>query len=157
MQLRIAITAALALVLVAAAGFAAPAAHAIANPRAIDWDAPPAAFVTSLYVGVLGRSPESAAVVSGWAAGVTNAQSRLRVFHGFLNSPEYRNRYGSNATVGHYTVWIANCPRSPNSRAVVSTRMPAGSWSPRGGMWSWGYAMAYMGWYTGTTPYRACR
>ena len=37
---------------------------AVPNPGAINWDAlSPSAFVTSLYVGVLGRAPESAAVV----------------------------------------------------------------------------------------------
>jgi Domain of unknown function (DUF4214) len=67
-------------------------ARAVAMPNAINWNAPPAAFVTSLYWGVLGRAPESTAVVNGWASQVTNQPgTRLNVFWGFMNSPEYRN------------------------------------------------------------------
>lgn len=99
----------------ATASLSAPAS-AVANPGAIDWDAPPAAFVGSLYAGVFGRTPESAAVVGGWAASVTsNPTSRLTVFRGFINSPEYRRRFGStrgNWTLGYRvrgntTTWAA--------------------------------------------------
>lgn len=66
-------------------------AQAVPKPRAIQWAAPPAAFVTSLYVGVLGRKPESAAVVSKWASQVNSKpESRLNVFWRFVGLPEYQ-------------------------------------------------------------------
>ncbi len=144
--------------LVCAASIAGGAslAHAIASPGAINWSTPSAtAFVTSLYVGVLGRAPESAAVVTGWAAGVTGINnSRLRVFHGFINSPEYRGKYGD--VRGRYTVWTNNCPKSPNNRYVVSTRMPRGSWSAQNNQVARNYGLALIGYYRAIFPYRRC-
>jgi hypothetical protein len=66
-------------------------AHAVPNPGGIDWTGSPAAFVTSLYTSVLGRAPESSAVVAGWAAQITaSPASRRNVFWGFVSSPEYQ-------------------------------------------------------------------
>ncbi len=67
-------------------------AFAIANRRAIQWEARPEAFVRSLYIGVLGRQPENDQVVIAWARNVNrNSRSRLNVFWGFVGSPEYKN------------------------------------------------------------------
>lgn len=131
-------------------------AHAIANPTAIDWGTPSAAaFVTSLYVGVLGRAPESTAVVAGWAASVTGSmQSRLNVFHGFINSPEYRGRYGSVS--GRYAVWANNCPRSPANRYVVAVQPPRGSWSAQRNNVARTYGVALARYYQVAFPYRPC-
>lgn len=87
---RIALLAAAALAALGAAG----QAFAVASPGAILWTYPPESFVTSLYNGVLGRAPESGAVVAGWAAQATTPQGKWRVFWGFINSPEYRGKYG---------------------------------------------------------------
>jgi hypothetical protein len=65
--------------------------EAVPNPSAIVWKGSPRAFVTSLYIGVLGRQPENQAVVTEWARQVnSNASSRYRVFWGFINSREYQ-------------------------------------------------------------------
>lgn len=84
-------------------------AQAVSNAGAISWNAAPGNFVVSLYVGVLGRSignansAANAGAVAAWAAQVTSdPSSRLRVFKGFIGSPEYRQRYGS--TRGDYTL-----------------------------------------------------
>ncbi len=133
-------------------------ASAVSNANAINWTAPAPAFVTSLYVGVLGRAPESAAVVTGWAAQVTSKPaSRLRVFHMFVGSPEYRGK-NPRGTRGRYVLWTNNCPKSPSNRYVISTHMPRGSWSPNGGgRISYGYARALMGYYLAYVPFRRCR
>jgi hypothetical protein len=73
------------------AGLYSTQAGAVPNPRAIQWKASPTVFVTSLYRGVLGRAPESRAVVVGWARQVNSRPgSRLSVFWHFVNSPEYQ-------------------------------------------------------------------
>jgi len=130
--------------------------HAIANPTAINWATPSAtAFVTSLYFGVLGRPPESAAVVAGWAAKVTGSmQSRLNVFHGFINSPEYRSKYGGVS--GRYTVWANNCPRSPANRYVVAVQPPPGSWSAQRNHVARTYGVALARYYQVAFPFRPC-
>lgn len=135
----------------------ASSAHAVANPAAIAWGNPSAAaFVTSLYVGVLGRSPESAAVVAGWASNISgDIRTRLRVFHGFINSAEYKRRF-RDGTRGRYTLWANNCPKSPNNRYSVSTRLPRGSWSAQRNQVSINYGRALMGYYMVAFPYRRC-
>jgi len=131
-------------------------AQAIANGGAINWTAAPAAFVTSLYTGVLVRAPESGAVVAGWASSVTgDPRSRLNVFNGFIGSPEYRGRY-PNGTRGTYHLWVNNCPKSPNNRFAVASTPPAGSWSAQINSVSYGYGIAMMGYYQAFTPYRRC-
>lgn len=141
--------------LVALAG-GSSTAHAIANPTAINWGTPSAAaFVTSLYIGVLGRAPESAAVVAGWAASVTGSmQSRLNVFNGFINSAEYRGKYGS--VTGPYAVWANNCPRSPANRYVVAVQPPRGSWSAQRNNVARTYGVALARYYQAAFPYRPC-
>lgn len=69
-------------------------ALAMQSPRSIRWGYPPENFVHSLYVAVLGRNPESTAVVLAWARYATTPQGKLWVFWQFRNSPEYRHKYG---------------------------------------------------------------
>jgi hypothetical protein len=130
-----------AALLVCAVANASPA-QAVANPAAIDWDAPPTAFVTSLYWGVLGRAPESAAVVGGWAANVTsNPSSRLTVLSGFVNSPEYRGRFGEPSGQ-----WSVNYMIEGNTVRWMASTNPNGWFTQHNGLSS-GYARALVGYY----------
>ena len=66
-------------------------AGAVPNPGEIVWKGSPRTFITSLYIGVLGRQPENQRVVTEWATQVNEtAHSRLRVFWAFINSREYQ-------------------------------------------------------------------
>jgi len=66
--------------------------NAVPNPNAINWNAERFTFIRSLYVGVLGRQPESEWVVQNWGRQVDYGKpsSRLRIFWLFVNSPEYQ-------------------------------------------------------------------
>lgn len=130
-------------------------AHAVSNPILIQWRTPDArSFIVSLYQGVLGRNPESEAVVRSWMTQITsNPRSRLAVFNGFLSSPEYRRRFGAG---GQYHFWVNNCPRTPNNRFAVSVMPPAGSWSAQHNRISLGHGRALIGYYSAFWPYRRC-
>ena len=119
-------------------------ANAVASPGAINWTtSSPTAFVTSLYVGVLGRSPESSAVVATWAASVTsNPTSRLNVLAGFVNSPEYRAAYGSTAGT-----WQLGYRYVGNGRRWAAYRTNDGRWITSRSNLSNGYARALVGYY----------
>jgi len=79
------------MIIVAIVLFLAHGAHSISNPNEIVWNGAPRTFITSLYLGVLGRMPENQAVVTEWAGQIKNdASSRYRVFWGFVNSREYQ-------------------------------------------------------------------
>lgn len=117
-------------------------AHAVANPAAIDWDAAPAAFVSSLYVGVLGRAPESGAVVTTWAAQVTsNPSSRLQVMQRFVSSPEYRRAFGDGT--GR---WGVHYQIQGNTVRWKASTSPNGWYTQRSGL-SVNYARALVGYY----------
>jgi len=132
---------AMAASLMAATAFATPA-HAVANPGAIDWDAPPAAFVTSLYNGVLGRAPESGAVVASWAAQVTsNPSSRLQVMQRFVNSAEYRRSFGDGTGS-----WGVHYLIQGNTMRWKASANPNGWYTQRSGI-SVNYARALVGYY----------
>jgi len=70
-------------------------ANAVANSNAINWNAPPSAFIASLYRGVLGRAPDAGGLASwtrAWTARINaNPTARLKVFNGFVNSREHRS------------------------------------------------------------------
>ena len=119
-------------------------AQAVANPAAINWETPsPTVFVTSLYTGVLGRAPESTAVVASWASSVTsNPTSRLNVLAGFVNSPEYRSRFGS--TTG---TWQLGYRYVGNGRRWATYRTNDGRWITSRNNLSNGYARALVGYY----------
>lgn len=97
-------------------------AHAIASPGGINWTAPPLTFVTSLYNSVLGRAPESSAVVAGWAGNISSDPgSRRWVFFQFLASPEYKSKYGSYR--GRWNVYWGS--RGNQRRHVGAKRAPS--------------------------------
>ncbi|MGP1354524.1 MAG: DUF4214 domain-containing protein [Parasphingopyxis sp.] len=124
------------------ATLASAPADAVSRPGAIAWGAAPADFVTSLYNGVLGRAPESPAVVAAWAAQVTSdPRSRLDVLSRFMTSDEYIRRYGRpGGTWGIYWQASGNTVRW---RASASS----GGWHARRTGISQGYARALVGYY----------
>jgi hypothetical protein len=114
---------------------------AVPKPNQIKWNSSPYTFITSLYQGVLGRAPESSAVVRGWAGNITNnPNSRLWVFWKFVGSPEYRRRY-PRGSYGKYNVYH----KYTGSRTVlyaVSKRQPSGYNGHTKGPYSFGVCMA---------------
>ncbi|MCO6512001.1 MAG: DUF4214 domain-containing protein [Aridibacter famidurans] len=135
--------------LIAAAAIAAMPyeSKAIPNPNAINWGASPTVFVSSLYTGVLGRAPESAAVVSGWAAKIdSNPSSRLSVFWGFVNSPEYQSSRWAKFKKDH------NLFQKYDSRAnrylyAVGNASLGADWRVAYGPTTFGIAAALRGYY----------
>jgi hypothetical protein len=79
--------------------------HAVPQPDQIRWDAPPLLLVDDLYRSVLGRPPESAAVVQQWAAQITGPESRYQLFWRFVQSPEYQASPWAQQRRG-YDVWF---------------------------------------------------
>lgn len=130
------------------------AAHAISNPSAILWaTTDPRAFITSVYLGVLGRPPENSKVITDWARQITpDVRSKLSVFRQFLGSPEYHSRFPGGVG-GPYTVWQNNTPHARNDRFRVATRMPPGSWTPRDSGISLEFGTAMVGYYMVAIPY----
>ena len=49
-------------------------------------------YVTMMYVGMLRRAPEQAGI-DYWTAYMDAGNSGLALIMGFLNAPEYRNRF----------------------------------------------------------------
>ena len=123
--------------------------QAVPRPGAIKWAAPSMEFVTSLYVGVLGRNPENRRVVSGWARRVNRTPaSRWRAFRGFINSREYRgSRWGKQRKL--YAIFY----RTPSAgrqcytvarryaRVVIGGKIYS---AVRGGPYNFGEAQAIM-------------
>ncbi len=93
------------LLLVAGVLVIASPTHAVPEPDQIRWDAPPLLLVDDLYRCVLGRPPESAAVVQQWAAQITGPQSRYDLFLRFLQSREYQASPWAQQRKG-YQVWF---------------------------------------------------
>lgn len=124
-------------------------AEAIQNPGAIQWTAPPTAFVDSLYRGVLGRAPESQAVVNTWAGQITgDPASRKKVFWHFVNSPEYQAKFQPSGA-RTWSVW-----KGPGTRQYVAAeRHPGdGYWHASDGSHYQLVARALLGWYLAYGP-----
>jgi len=119
--------------------------EAVPNPGAILWDASPQAFVTSLYVGVLGRQPESQAVVNGWAEYVNDKPiSRLRVFWAFIGSIEYQ---GSSWAKQKKEYKIYREMDHNRYRYSVSKGPLGAKYFPQDGPYTFGVAMAVRGYH----------
>lgn len=135
-------------VIVAAAIAVMPsAAQAIPNPNAINWGSTPTGFVTSLYAGVLGRAPESTAVVNGWAGQInSNPSSRLSVFWSFVNSPEYQgSRWAKQKR--DYNLYQQYNSRSNRYSYTVSKGPLGADWRVAYGPTTFGIASALRGYY----------
>ena len=119
-------------------------AEAIQNPGAIQWTASPQAFVDSLYRGVLGRAPESQAVVNTWAGQINaNPVSRKTVFWAFVNSPEYQAKVQPSGP-RTWSIWSRTDPRE----FVAAERNPGGAyWHHVEGNLYQLWARALLGWY----------
>jgi len=119
-------------------------AEAIQNPGAILWTASPQAFVDSLYRGVLGRAPESQAVVNTWAGQVNaNPASRKTVFWHFVNSPEYQAKFQPSGP-RTWSIWSRSAP----PEFVAAERNPGGAyWHHVEGNLYQLWARALLGWY----------
>lgn len=121
--------------------------YSIPNPNAINWSASPTGFVTSLYVGVLGRSPESTAVVNGWATQVnSNPSSRLNVFWKFVGSPEYQASSWAKQR-REYNLYQKYDSRSNRYTYSVSKGPLGAEYRVEYGPTTFGIAMALRGYY----------
>lgn len=141
-RIRIPVAIVAAMILCSAVGV-----EAVPNPGAINWNGSPQAFVTSLYVGVLGRQPESQAVVNGWAAQVNaTAGSRQRVFWAFVGSPEYQGSSWARQRK-EYTVYRQYYIKGDYYRYSVSKGPLGADYYPVGGPYTYGVAMALRGYH----------
>jgi len=133
---------------------AASDTKAVPNPNAINWGASPTAFVTSLYVGVFGRSPENAAAVAGHAAFVTSSpRSRWNRFWVFINSPEYRrSRWAKQKR--SYKLYQKYTIRSNRYTYTVSKGPLGARWRVVYGPTTFGIAAALRGYYNTYSPRR---
>lgn len=121
---------------------------AIPNPRAIVWNGVPRTYVTSLYIGVLGRQPENQRVVTEWAAQVdSTAHSRYRVFWAFVNSPEYQAS-GWAKQPREYTVYRRYIMQNDSYSYSVSKFVSDASYYPHAGPFTFGVATAMRDYYT---------
>lgn len=126
---------------------AAKSVEAIPNPSAINWGAPPPVFVTSLYAGVLGRAPESAAVVTAHAASVTSSPtSRWNKFWVFVNSPEYKGSSWARKP-RTYNVYRRDNGIRRNYTYTVSKGPMNANWRHMYGKTTFGIASALRGFY----------
>ncbi len=127
--------------------FSSISADAVPNPGAINWDGAPQVFVTSLYVGVLGRQAESQTVVNQWAAQVNRtAASRIRLFWAFINSPEYQGS-GWARQRREYTVYRKYNMKSDSYSYSVSKGPLGADYYPQEGPYTFGVAMALRGYH----------
>jgi hypothetical protein len=125
-------------------------AWAVPNPDGIRWKASPTAFVDSLYRCVLGRAPESRAVVQGWARQVTSQPgSRRTVFWRFIHSQEYKkSRWARLSKV--YNVYRKNQLKSRYWEYYAAKR-PSGGIHLEG-PYAFGVAMALVGYHRAFYP-----
>ena len=132
----------IAIVIAAIILCAALNAEAVPNPGAIAWRGSPTAFVTSLYVGVLGRQPESQQVVNGWATQVNaTPHSRYQVFWRFINSREYQEGQWARQK-REYTVYRKYYMNSDSYKYSVSKGPLGADYYPHAGPYTFGVAMA---------------
>lgn len=138
------------LVLIAVSIFlvaAALNARGVPRPEAIVWNGVPRTFVTSLYIGVLGRQPENQRVVTEWAAQVNNTpNSRHRVFWAFINSPEYQGSSWARQT-REYNVYRRYIMQSDSYTYSVSKGPLGADNVHHSGPYSFGVAMALKNYY----------
>lgn len=122
-------------------------ALAVPNPSAIVWNGVPRTFVTSLYIGVLGRQPENQRVVTEWAAQVNSTgHSRYRVFWAFINSPEYQaSPWAKQAR--EYTVYRRYIMQNNSYSYSVSKHISDASYYIHAGPYTFGVAMAMRDYY----------
>lgn len=136
-----------AVIITAIVQFISLSAEAVPNPGAIVWKGSPRAFVTSLYLGVLGRQPESQAVVTGWAAQVdAGPGSRHRVFWAFINSPEYQQSNWARQP-REYNVYRTYVMQGDFYRYSVSKGPLGADYYPQAGPFTFGVAMALKSYY----------
>ncbi len=122
-------------------------AGAVPAPGEIIWKGVPRTFITSLYIGVLGRPPESQAVVTEWAMQVNQTpDSRYRVFWAFINSPEYQqSRWARQQR--EYNVYRKYVMQGDFYSYSVSKGPLGADYYPQGGPYTYGVAMALKGFY----------
>lgn len=117
-------------------------ASAVPSPGAIVWKGGPRAFVTSLYLGVLGRPPESQAVVNSWVTQVNDtANSRNRVFWAFINSAEYQQSNWASQPREYY-VYRTYVMQGDFYRYSVSKGPLGADYYPQAGPFTFGVAKA---------------
>ena len=125
---------------------AASGVKAVPRPEAIRWKSSPTGFITSLYVGVLGRRPESRAVVAGWARRVTRRPgSRLSIFYSFIRSPEYKGSSWARQK-REYFVYRRNNRNRTKSYTVSKGPLRA-EWRVVAGRYTFGMATATRNFY----------
>jgi len=122
-------------------------AEAVPNPGGIVWNGAPRTFITSLYIGVLGRQPETQAVVTDWARQVNEtATSRYRVFWAFINSPEYQQSSWAKQE-REYNVYRKYVIQGDFFTYSVSKGPLGADYYPQSGPYTFGVAMALRNYY----------
>ena len=145
----------LTLILISFSFFNPNQVQAVPNPNAINWKASPQGFIRSLYVGVLGRQPESNAVVIGWSKQVTkNVSSRKKVFWMFINSPEYQKSRWAKQKKEYkiYYKWNKRNRAKWTRTWWVSKRINSASYRYHSGPFTYGIAKALRNYYATYYP-----
>lgn len=130
-------------------------ALAVPNPDAINWKASSQGFIRSLYIGVLGRRPESNAVVVDWARQVSkSAASRKKVFWMFINSPEYKKSRWAKQKKEYkiYYKWNKSNRTNWTRTWWVSKRINNASYRYHSGPYTYGIAKALRNYYAAYYP-----
>lgn len=121
-------------------------ANAVEDNNAIDWDASPVAFITSLYWGVLGRAPDPGGLTSwtsAWTAKISaNPTARLKVFEGFVASAEHRS-LASSRDPRTYAVFY----RTNGNRIQYTVAKRPNGWHTQTGYMSYREAAARRDYY----------
>jgi len=114
--------------------------YGVPYPDRIQWNASPNAFISSLYQGVLGRSPENQQVVNAWASNLHNRSlSKLQIFWKFINSREYQSsRWAKQRR--EYTLYYKYIGTNRNSVKYYASKH--GSDYRHSGPYTFGVAMA---------------
>ncbi len=119
--------------------------EAVPNPSAIVWNGVPRTFITSLYLGVLGRQPENQTVVTEWARQVNqDPGSRSRVFWGFINSREYQQSRWARLPREYY-IYRKYVIQGDFYTYSVSKGPLGADYYPQAGPYTFGVAMALRG------------
>ncbi len=119
----------------------------VPRPEAIVWNGAPRTFVTSLYLGVLGRQPENQNVVTGWASQINaTPNSRYRVFWAFINSPEYQSSSWARQA-REYNVYRRYIMQSDSYTYSVSKGPLGAEYTHQSGPYTFGIAMALKNYY----------
>lgn len=75
-------------------------------------------FVTSLYLNMLGRMPESETVVDSWINNVVTS-GRESVVQAFYSSPEYQAKYEAHRFVAAYPNYSGGSPGKENAEEFI--------------------------------------